>query len=127
MPSIGSTYRGMEQVSDSQDSSACRSFAVHFDVLDWFPDKRIPPKMDYFLCATDHIPFRRSDCTLFVQELGIPTANLERGCLHGQLASAVTGIYGGWASIGSSPNVWPMVMSVGFNPFYGNKVGRLKS
>ena len=56
------------------------------------------------------------------QELGIPTANLDRSCLHGQLAQAVTGIYGGWAAIGYSPAVYPMVMSVGFNPFYGNKV-----
>lgn len=56
------------------------------------------------------------------QELGIPTANLDRSCLHGQLAQAVTGIYGGWAAIGHSSTVYPMVMSVGFNPFYGNKV-----
>lgn len=55
------------------------------------------------------------------KELGIPTANLDRGCLHGHLAAAVTGIYGGWASVGRSSSVWPMVMSVGFNPFYGNK------
>mmetsp|Transcript_12713 Transcript_12713/g.38329 ORF Transcript_12713/g.38329 Transcript_12713/m.38329 type:complete len:383 (+) Transcript_12713:77-1225(+) len=55
------------------------------------------------------------------KELGIPTANLDRACLHGQLAQAVTGIYGGWAAFGPSPAVYPMVMSVGFNPFYGNE------
>jgi hypothetical protein len=30
-----------------------------------------------------------------VQELGIPTANLDSASLHGQLAEAVTGIYAG--------------------------------
>lgn len=28
----------------------------------------------------------------------------------------------GWASVGKSTAVYPMVMSIGFNPFYGNKV-----
>lgn len=30
-----------------------------------------------------------------MQELGIPTANLDRASLHGELAEAVTGIYAG--------------------------------
>lgn len=33
-----------------------------------------------------------------VQELGIPTANLDSASLHGQLAEAVTGIYAGMYS-----------------------------
>ena len=32
----------------------------------------------------------------------------------------MTGIYYGWASVGVSPAVHMMVMSVGYNPFYGN-------
>ena len=57
-----------------------------------------------------------------VQELGIPTANLDREALQGALAEAVSGIYLGWAAVGSSPEVHQMVMSIGWNPFFNNKV-----
>lgn len=40
--------------------------------------------------------------------------------LQGALAEAVTGIYLGWASIGASKQVYKMVMSIGFNPYYNN-------
>ena len=40
--------------------------------------------------------------------------------MQGALAEAVTGIYAGFASIGSSPTVYKMCMSIGFNPFYKN-------
>lgn len=40
--------------------------------------------------------------------------------LQGALAEAVTGIYLGWASIGQSKQVYKMVMSIGFNPYYNN-------
>lgn len=40
--------------------------------------------------------------------------------LQGALAEAVTGIYQGWASIGASKQVYKMVMSIGFNPYYNN-------
>jgi hypothetical protein len=43
-----------------------------------------------------------ADC---MQELGIPTANVDADALRGSLAEAVTGIYCGWASIGSSGQV----------------------
>ena len=43
------------------------------------------------------------------KELGIPTANLDSTSLQSALAEAVTGIYCGWSSIGSSPEVYPMV------------------
>ena len=36
------------------------------------------------------------------------------------LAETVTGIYCGWASIGESPEIYQMVMSIGWNPFYKN-------
>lgn len=40
-----------------------------------------------------------------MQELGIPTANVDADALRQSLAEAVTGIYCGWASIGSSGQV----------------------
>eukprot|EP00775_Hariotina_reticulata_P009054 gene9054-9224_t len=55
------------------------------------------------------------------KELGIPTANVDADSLRHSIAEAVTGIYCGWASIGSSSQVYQMVMSIGWNPFYGNK------
>eukprot|EP00892_Ulva_mutabilis_P000274 jgi/Ulvmu1/10247/UM060_0048.1 len=54
------------------------------------------------------------------RELGIPTANLSEECVEQTLSTAVTGIYYGWAAVGSAPDVHAMVMSVGYNPFYGN-------
>ena len=54
--------------------------------------------------------------------MGIPTANLDRESLHGALAQAVSGIYLGWASVGTDPAVYKMVMSIGWNPFYNNEV-----
>jgi hypothetical protein len=42
---------------------------------------------------------------LCVQELGIPTANVDADALRHSLAEAVTGIYCGWASIGNSSQV----------------------
>ena len=41
--------------------------------------------------------------------------------VQGALAEAVTGIYAGFASIGSSPIVYKMCMSIGWNPFYQNE------
>ena len=32
----------------------------------------------------------------------------------------MTGIYLGWASVGASKQVYKMVMSIGFNPYYNN-------
>ncbi|KFM23423.1 Pseudouridine-5'-monophosphatase [Auxenochlorella protothecoides] len=55
------------------------------------------------------------------KELGIPTANLDAESLRGSLGEAVTGIYAGWASVGRSSEVYPMCMSVGFNPVFKNK------
>eukprot|EP01023_Acetabularia_acetabulum_P054385 TRINITY_DN6132_c0_g1_i4.p1 TRINITY_DN6132_c0_g1~~TRINITY_DN6132_c0_g1_i4.p1 ORF type:complete len:450 (+),score=87.21 TRINITY_DN6132_c0_g1_i4:107-1456(+) len=54
------------------------------------------------------------------QQLGIPTANLDSKALQQQLTATVTGIYYGWAWIGSFAGVYKMVMSIGWNPFYQN-------
>lgn len=40
--------------------------------------------------------------------------------MQGELAEAVTGIYLGWASVGTANDVYMMVMSIGFNPYYNN-------
>jgi hypothetical protein len=42
---------------------------------------------------------------LLLQELGIPTANVDADSLRTSIAEAVTGIYCGWASIGNSNEV----------------------
>lgn len=41
--------------------------------------------------------------------------------LQGELAEAVTGIYCGFAAVGSSSQVYKMCMSIGWNPFYKNE------
>eukprot|EP00191_Tetraselmis_sp_GSL018_P007511 CAMPEP_0177620410 /NCGR_PEP_ID=MMETSP0419_2-20121207/26885_1 /TAXON_ID=582737 /ORGANISM="Tetraselmis sp., Strain GSL018" /LENGTH=482 /DNA_ID=CAMNT_0019119955 /DNA_START=56 /DNA_END=1505 /DNA_ORIENTATION=- len=53
--------------------------------------------------------------------LGIPTANLPPESLMNELSGAVSGIYCGFASVGSSAEVHKMVMSIGWNPFFNNK------
>ncbi|KAJ3117597.1 riboflavin kinase [Phlyctochytrium bullatum] len=55
------------------------------------------------------------------KELGIPTANLPEPVAEDAGKVLETGIYYGWASVGSSANVWPMVMSFGWNPYYKNE------
>jgi len=60
-------------------------------------------------------------------ELGIPTANIPISGLdvggHSDLAS---GIYYGWAGLtlpsSTTTDIYPMVMSLGYNPYYKNTV-----
>lgn len=54
------------------------------------------------------------------RELGIPTANVDADSLRTALAEAVTGIFGGWCSVGDSPAVYKTALSIGWNPVYGN-------
>ncbi|KAH6678829.1 hypothetical protein F5X68DRAFT_173214 [Plectosphaerella plurivora] len=70
------------------------------------------------------------------KELGIPTANLPvDASLNPWIADIKSGVYFGWASLGlpathpdrpesesASLLLYPMVMSVGYNPFYKNTV-----
>ncbi|CAE7921760.1 anon-84Ea [Symbiodinium sp. KB8] len=54
------------------------------------------------------------------KELGVPTANLPVETLGAELDGLNPGVYYGWASVdGEVP--CKMVMSIGWNPFYGNK------
>jgi len=48
------------------------------------------------------------------KELGIPTANLDAAALAPELDRVETGVYYGWASVGSSPATYKMVMSIGW-------------
>jgi len=71
------------------------------------------------------------------KELGIPTANLpvdESDSSSSWITDIPSGVYFGWASLAlpadhpdykataSSYQIYPMVMSIGYNPFYKNKV-----
>ncbi|KAI1319753.1 hypothetical protein F5Y16DRAFT_94498 [Xylariaceae sp. FL0255] len=67
------------------------------------------------------------------KELGIPTANLPVDSSKTPwIADARSGVYFGWASLAlpdSHPDksstkfqIYPMVMSIGYNPFYNNSV-----
>jgi riboflavin kinase len=52
-------------------------------------------------------------------DLGFPTANFADDVTDGLPGDFECGIYYGWATVDNGP-VNKMVMSVGFNPFYGN-------
>lgn len=63
------------------------------------------------------------------KELGIPTANLPVDTTKTPwITTAKSGVYFGWASLGlaadhpdaAAPTFFPMVMSIGYNPFYKN-------
>lgn len=70
------------------------------------------------------------------KELGIPTANIPlAGLSVGGHEDVESGVYYGWAGInvddqgrrlgsqdGKRGEVWGMVMSIGFNPYYNNTV-----
>ena len=66
------------------------------------------------------------------KELGIPTANIPlAGLSVGGHDEVESGVYYGWAGINvdemgamtaGKGGVWPMVMSIGFNPYYNNTV-----
>lgn len=57
------------------------------------------------------------------KELGIPTANIPiSGLSVGGHEDVDSGVYYGWAGLSSTKKVYPMVMSIGWNPFYKNTV-----
>jgi FAD synthase len=63
------------------------------------------------------------------RQLGIPTANIPlEGLEIGGHSDLESGVYYGWAGLHSNATnntkqtVYPMVMSIGWNPFYGNTV-----
>ncbi|KAI8329008.1 hypothetical protein BC941DRAFT_443984 [Chlamydoabsidia padenii] len=56
------------------------------------------------------------------KELGIPTANLNEEALEQMYKGLDIGVYYGWAQVGEvKSTVYPMVMSLGWNPYYKNE------
>ncbi|OBZ91310.1 Riboflavin kinase [Choanephora cucurbitarum] len=56
------------------------------------------------------------------KELGIPTANLNEEALNEMFNECETGVYYGWSQVGEKDStVYPMVMSLGWNPYYKNE------
>ncbi|KAJ1846262.1 riboflavin kinase, partial [Coemansia sp. RSA 2703] len=55
------------------------------------------------------------------KQLGIPTANLAEDAVERTLQDIPIGVYLGWAQIAGEQPVWPMVMSLGWNPFFKNE------
>ncbi|KAJ1733651.1 riboflavin kinase [Coemansia sp. BCRC 34490] len=56
------------------------------------------------------------------KQLGIPTANLPEEVVERMLADIPIGVYYGWARVeGDSGEVRPMVMSLGWNPYFKNE------
>ncbi|VDL19668.1 unnamed protein product [Hymenolepis diminuta] len=53
------------------------------------------------------------------KELGIPTANLDDTVVKAIPKLMMPGVYAGFAQVKDGP-VYPMVMSLGWNPFYKN-------
>ncbi|GAB4824069.1 hypothetical protein N2152v2_011115 [Parachlorella kessleri] len=111
---------------DPGSASGCVSLLP--SLLDFRPELYgLPPFEDYVGETIPMQPVWRIKGTVVKgfgrgsKQLGIPTANLEPASLQGALADAVTGIYAGWASVGSSPAVYKMAMSIGYNPVFQNK------
>ncbi|EPY51223.1 riboflavin kinase Fmn1 [Schizosaccharomyces cryophilus OY26] len=54
------------------------------------------------------------------KDLGIPTANISEDAIQELLKYKDSGVYYGFAMV--SKQIFPMVMSVGWNPYYNNKL-----
>ncbi|KAJ2744219.1 riboflavin kinase [Coemansia sp. BCRC 34301] len=54
------------------------------------------------------------------KQLGIPTANLPEEAVNKALKDIAIGVYYGWAQVANGP-VFPMVMSLGWNPYFKNE------
>ncbi|KAK0191237.1 riboflavin kinase [Armillaria mellea] len=57
------------------------------------------------------------------KDLNCPTANLPDEAIEAISSVAQPGVYYGYAQVPDAPSneVWPMVMSLGWNPFYKNE------
>ncbi|KAG2182349.1 hypothetical protein INT43_007279 [Umbelopsis isabellina] len=56
------------------------------------------------------------------KELGIPTANLSEDATATICSELKTGVYYGWVQLGErDTQVYQMVMSIGWNPYYHNE------
>ncbi|KAJ2850248.1 riboflavin kinase [Coemansia brasiliensis] len=55
------------------------------------------------------------------KQLGIPTANLPSSIVDQNLDAVSIGVYYGWATVEGDDTVRPMVMSLGWNPYFKNE------
>ncbi|KAJ1946652.1 riboflavin kinase [Linderina macrospora] len=55
------------------------------------------------------------------KQLGIPTANLPESVVESALSEIPIGVYYGWAQVSGDSTVRPMVMSLGWNPYFKNE------
>ncbi|KAJ1765994.1 riboflavin kinase [Coemansia sp. RSA 1813] len=55
------------------------------------------------------------------KQLGIPTANLPSEVVEQALTDIPIGVYLGWALVEGDAEVRPMVMSLGWNPYFKNE------
>lgn len=57
-----------------------------------------------------------------LNDSAFPTANLSDEALNAMCSEFEVGVYYGWAQIGDKGSqVYPMVMSLGWNPYYKNE------
>ncbi|KAJ6249758.1 riboflavin kinase/fmn adenylyltransferase [Anaeramoeba flamelloides] len=55
------------------------------------------------------------------KKINCPTANLNSPSLEEKLKDLGNGVYFGWARINNDENIYKMVMSFGYNVYFGNK------
>jgi hypothetical protein len=53
--------------------------------------------------------------------LGFPTANLDPKCFADKLTTSDEGVYFGWSRLNNEEPIEQMVMSIGYNPQFGNQ------
>uniref|UniRef100_A0A2K5MGU3 riboflavin kinase n=1 Tax=Cercocebus atys TaxID=9531 RepID=A0A2K5MGU3_CERAT len=75
-------------------------------------------------CIMRHLPYFYSGQAMRgfgrgSKQLGMPTANFPEQVIDNLPADIFTGIYYGWASVGSG-DVHKMVVGIGWNPYYKN-------
>jgi riboflavin kinase len=61
------------------------------------------------------------------KELGIPTANFEEDVVRRLPDNFECGVYYGWAKISDDENIYKMVQSVGWNPYYKNTLKTMET
>ncbi|CAJ0930503.1 unnamed protein product [Ranitomeya imitator] len=71
-------------------------------------------QLPYYCCGEVVRGFGRGS-----KELGVPTANFPEHVVDSLPADLTTGIYYGWGCVGTG-DIYKMVMSIGWNPFYKN-------
>ena len=95
-----------------EENSTASSTPGHQDILDCLP---------YFAEGEVVKGFGRGS-----KELGIPTANFPEEVVKALPSPLTTGVYYGWARVDNG-EVYKMVMSIGLNPYYDNKMRSMET